>query len=201
MQNALMQPTPCGEFDRLLNASAAAARDFNSTASDLETRDPAGYQRELRKLVEASRGADAAIPTNWHEFARLLDHMCEGGESTIDDENAGRLLDHTRRLLDAASMEGRRDALRTAWEEALAEYRSLRATSDALPLGTENEDAAVNAYLDAMDRLLVETPAPDLRAVSIKMELAQKRYDGSGHIPAFADAIREDVDRLQREGC
>ncbi len=94
-----------------------------------------------------------------------------------------------------------RDALRIAWEEALAEYRSLRATSDALPLGAENEDAAVDACLDAMDRLLVETPAPDLRAVSIKMELAQERYDGSGHIPAFADAIRADVGRLQREGC
>lgn len=200
MQKAQMQPAPCGEFDRLLSASAAAAQHFDSTAPDLETRDPAGYQRELRKLVEASRGADAAIPTNWHEFARLLDHMCEGGESTIDDENAGRLLDHTRRLLDAASLWERHDALRIAWEEALTEYRSLRAASDALPLGTENEDAAVDAYLAAMDWLLVETPAPDLRAVSIKMELAQERYEGSGHIPAFADAIRADVDRLQREG-
>lgn len=94
-----------------------------------------------------------------------------------------------------------RDAQRAAWEEAFAEYCSLRATSDALPLGTENEDAAVNAYLYAMDRLLVEIPAPDLRAVSIKMGLAQERYDGSGHIPVFADAIRADVDRLQREGC
>lgn len=112
-------------------------------------------------------------------------------------EIAGRRAHYER----VAERQRCRDAQRAAWEEAFAKYCSLRATSDALPLGTENEDAAVNAYLYAMDRLLVEIPAPDLRAVSIKMGLAQERYDGSGHIPVFADAIRADVDRLQREGC
>lgn len=79
--------------------SADAARDhFNAAASDLEDSDSDGFECLMQDLCDATAAGDAATPTNWQEFTRLLAHMSEGGQSTIDDDNAARLLGHARRL-------------------------------------------------------------------------------------------------------
>lgn len=87
-----------GAFKAALDAADAASSHFNATASDLEDRDPDGFECEMQNLCDATAAADAAIPTNWQEFTRLLGHMSDEGQSTIDDDNAARLLGHARRL-------------------------------------------------------------------------------------------------------
>jgi hypothetical protein len=52
----------------------------------------------MNRLADSTRAADRAIPTNWQEYTRLIEHMTDGGLSAIDDDNATRLLDHARRL-------------------------------------------------------------------------------------------------------
>jgi len=105
---------------------------------------------------------------------RLLGYRTDNGWLVL--EQAGRTLD-------------------ARWSRAMAEYRRLRADSDSMPLGHADEDAAVDAYCAAMDRLLIAVPAPDLVAVASKMELAGERGDG-GVEAAYATAIAADVRRL-----
>ncbi len=85
-------------FKAALDGADAARDHFNATASDLEDSDPDGFECLMQDLCDATAAGDAATPTNWQEFTRLLAHMSEGGQSTIDDDNAARLLGHARRL-------------------------------------------------------------------------------------------------------
>ena len=83
------------------------------------------------------------------------------------------------------------------WQTARAKYERLRAISDAMPLGTEGEDAAVDAYCAAMDALIA-MPAPTIQAAAYKMEAIQDRFaDASMTDSAHAwDALRADLSRL-----
>lgn len=85
-------------FRTLLEASDAARNRFNNLPNDLETTNPEQHEREMVGLADATRNADRAVPTNWHEYTRLIEHMSDNGWSQIDDDNATRLLDHARRL-------------------------------------------------------------------------------------------------------
>lgn len=91
-------PADSPAFKAALDRADAARDHFNATASDLEDRDPDGFECLMQDLCDATAAGDVATPTNWQEFARLLAHMSEGGQSTIDDDNAARLLSHARRL-------------------------------------------------------------------------------------------------------
>lgn len=83
-------------------AAHEAARDrFNGLPPNLEGDDPAAFEAETAKLFAALGAADHAAPGTWAEFVRLLDHMCDGGASNIDGDNAERLLIHARRILAA----------------------------------------------------------------------------------------------------
>jgi hypothetical protein len=95
---AVSAPTGSAAFRAALDASAATARHFNSLPEDNEITNPVGHQREMDRLADSTRAADRAIPTNWQEYTRLIEHMTDGGLSAIDDDNATRLLDHARRL-------------------------------------------------------------------------------------------------------
>lgn len=106
------------------------------------------------------------------------------------DVDTGRAI--VRAAADALAM----DVGRT-WQTARAEYERLRAISDALPLGTQGEDAAVDAYCAAMDALIA-TPAPDVQAATYKVELIQDRTEGasgSDSLP-YWNALRTDLSRL-----
>ncbi|WP_150131748.1 hypothetical protein [Sphingomonas carotinifaciens] len=85
-------------FKAALDGADAARDHFNAAASDLEDSDSDGFECLMQDLCDATAAGDAATPTNWQEFTRLLAHMSEGGQSTIDDDNAARLLGHARRL-------------------------------------------------------------------------------------------------------
>jgi len=85
--------------------------------------------------------------------------------------------------------------LRGAWKAAFAEYRAKRAYSDALPSGADDEDEALDAYCEAMDKL-IETPAPDLDAVSVKFEMAIDRCQDFSFFDCYAKAIAADLRRL-----
>lgn len=87
------------------------------------------------------------------------------------------------------------------WNMALAEYQKLRAHSDALPLDHPEVDSAVDAYCEAMDRLINEVRAPHWLAVSTKLQLARWRCDGSGYFTEYFDAIQADIDRLSGEAA
>jgi len=90
----------------------------------------------------------------------------------------------------------------TAWQGALNEYERLRAESDAMPLGTEGEDAAVDAYCAAMDHLIINVAAPDFSALRHKFDLAFGRSEDFGSLAiGYAASIKNDLDRLiGREG-
>lgn len=81
------------------------------------------------------------------------------------------------------------------WGQAYAEYRHLRAVSDAIPLDDEGGDEAVEAYVQAMDHLLENVRAPDADSLQVKRQLAKERYDGGGwHYPEqLIDALIEDA--------
>lgn len=91
-------------FAAAMDANEAARESFNSLPTHLEGDDPVAFQAETAKLFEALGAADHAVPGTWAEFTRLLDHMCDGGASNIDGDNAERLLVHAHRLL---TVEGR----------------------------------------------------------------------------------------------
>ena len=95
---AVSAPTGSAAFRAALDASAATARHFNGLPEHLEVTNPAAFRLEMDRLADSTRAADKAIPTNWQEYTRLIEHMTDGGLSAIDDDNATLLLDHARRL-------------------------------------------------------------------------------------------------------
>ncbi len=91
-------------------------------------------------------------------------------------------------------------ATANAWGEAHANYLRLRANSDALPNSAPNLDEAVDAYLDAMDYLINEVPAPTAGAVAIKFDLALERSaDFEAMFAKHVVSIRQDLWRLDEQ--
>lgn len=86
------------EFQSALAANDAAVGRFNALPAMLEVENRAAYERETELMISACLRADKAVPTNWQEFARWVEHISDDGESVIDDDNAARLLAHVRRL-------------------------------------------------------------------------------------------------------
>jgi hypothetical protein len=85
-------------FRLLLDRADTARERFNNLPVDLEIADEARHEREMDLLIDTSRAADRAVPMNWQEYTRLIEHMTDDGLSSISDDNATRLLDHARRL-------------------------------------------------------------------------------------------------------
>ena len=81
------------------------------------------------------------------------------------------------------------------WDATLAEYRRLRMDSALMPLGVEGEDEAIDAYCDALDRLIA-IPAPSFEALALKFELATIRSGQDALFDAYAAAILADIRRL-----
>lgn len=177
-------------FCALLDAHDDAVHRFNAVPDD--GRVTPEYEEALQAMGEALNRADRAVPTSWPEFARLLGHMACGGQTGIDEDNANRLMLHARRLLAVPK------DLRTAWDTALAEYHRLKAIFDDMPPGTDGEDEANEASLDALDRLIINTPAPGFEALLLKMDMAQERCEGFSFSEEYAAAIRADVERLKQ---
>ena len=177
-------------FCALLDAHDDAVHRFNSLTDD--GRVTLEYEEALQAMGEALNRADKAVPTSWPEFARLLSHMASGGQTGIDEDNANRLMLHARRLLAAP------EEHRVAWDAALAEYQRLKAVFDDMPPGTDGEDEANEASLDALDRLIINTPAPDFDALLLKMDAAQERCQDIPFLEEYAAAIRADVERLSQ---
>jgi hypothetical protein len=63
-----------------------------------------------------------------------------------------------------------------------------------MPLGAEGEDAAVDAYCDAMEALIA-TPAPNIQAASYKLGLIQSRSE-SGTPDSYWQTLSADLSRL-----
>jgi len=84
----------------------------------------------------------------------------------------------------------------TEWELALAFYVAKRVQSDALPLGSEGEDQALDEYCEAMDYVVLNTPAPDGKALAIKLRLAKERWSNLKIPDDWLDAFIADAERL-----
>lgn len=82
-----------------------------------------------------------------------------------------------------------------AWSAALTTYQTKRAAADALPLGSPGEDEAVDAYCEAMDRL-VDLPAPDAAALSLKLDLTKNRWEDFSIPEEWWEALCVDIRRL-----
>jgi len=80
---------------------------------------------------------------------------------------------------------------RTAWFEALADYVNLKAQSDMFEPGAPGEDAAVDLYCDALDRL-TELPAADEHQLRTKVALNMARWRDFCAMP---DDVRAAIDR------
>jgi hypothetical protein len=89
-------------------------------------------------------------------------------------------------------------AQQVAFDEALAEYRRVRAISDAMPLGAEGEDEAIDEYCVAMDRIIEDIRTPSIAALRIKLELIESRMEGfCGWPDEWHAAIAKDLDHLE----
>lgn len=84
---------------------------------------------------------------------------------------------------------------------ALARYRELRAISDAMPLGHPDEDAAIDAYCEAMDHLIERTPSPNGEALALKTEMARARFADDIMFEEYMDAFLADARRLGGPGA
>lgn len=84
-------------------------------------------------------------------------------------------------------------SLQAAWDEALRVYREARAVSDALPMDHPDEDAAVDRYCEAMDRLVQDVRAPNGAAFAIKLEFLRTRWDGFSLPEAWLNALMIDA--------
>jgi len=177
-------------FRALLDAHDDAVHRFNAVPDG--GRVTPEYEEACQAMGEALDRADRAVPTSWPEFARLLGHMACGGQTGIDEDNANRLMLHARRLLTAP------EEYRAPWDAALAEYKRLKAIFDDMPSGTDGEDEANEASLDALDTLIVDTPAPDFDVLLLKMDMAQERCQDIPFLEEYAAAIRADVERLKQ---
>ena len=93
---------------------------------------------------------------------------------------------------------GRRSALaaaRRAWDAAFADFEAKRA---ALAVDDHDEDLN-SAHVDAMDRLLIDVPAPDATALKWKLQEARSIIsDCEPHelTPKIWDALIADAERL-----
>lgn len=81
---------------------------------------------------------------------------------------------------------------RAAFEAAYKAYTDAFAYFEALPVGDDRENAALDTWIAAMDHLIENVPAPDGEALAVKIELAATRdipmYDE--WIAAFAADAR-----------
>lgn len=92
-----------------------------------------------------------------------------------------------------------RDELGIAWRNAYATYLRLRGRYEAAFKINASDDAMLSAFADAEDALLT-TPAPDLEALLIKVEVA--RVIASGNIEVDpAASILADVARFAGEAA
>ena len=103
------------------------------------------------------------------------------------DVDTGRAI--VRAAADALAMDAAR-----IWQEARVEYERLRSISDAVPPGTEGEEAALDAYCVAMDALIA-TPAPNVQAAAYKLALIRARAEG-GTPDSYWNALSADLARL-----
>jgi hypothetical protein len=92
----------------------------------------------------------------------------------------------------------RHDQAKARWEGSLARFRAADA---AISAATHSEDEALYDRLgdrhDAAIKRLLRTPAPDLPALALKLDLlvAQQAWEMSGGESCLA-AIRQDAHRL-----
>jgi len=93
---------------------------------------------------------------------------------------------------------GERSALRAArqaWDAALEDYTTKRAAAAAEP----HRDELSYSYCEAMDRLVMDVPAPDLAALGRKIGFFREiqAAGSSPIIPKIFDALIDDVARLE----
>lgn len=124
---------------------------------------------------------------------------------TMARERYGEIGDHVtipRNILDTIEEDLQRITTppqidTSEWDEALADYHSKRAASDA----DENDDALTTIYCEALDHLVENVPAPNNAALTIKLELIAERYEGPDPgeftVPGnVLQAVRQDASRL-----
>lgn len=186
---------PCDGASHILSQPLADAVERYTTLYGVEppdTFDPwAEAAHDIAEHVAAT-GTELAVKLLY--VAHFDQPAKVDGSLAIDlaafDVDTGRAI--VRAAADALAMDaGHR------WQEARAEYERLRAISDAIPLGTEGEDAAIDAFCAAMDALIA-MPAPSIQAAAYKMEAIQDRFaNASMTDSAHAwDALRADLLRL-----
>ena len=110
----------------------------------------------------------------------------------------GQIANRARHRAEAGQRQAERTQARAAWDAAHAAYTDARAHFEALPIGTPDEDAACDVWLEAMDHLIENVPSPNGKALAIKIELAASR-DIPFH-PEWTAAIAADARRLHAEG-
>lgn len=84
-------------------ASRAADARFNALPGDLEETDPAQHSAEEDRMLSAFTHACEQTPASWGEFVLLFDLMTADGAFGMDEDKAGAMLKHARRLLGEAS--------------------------------------------------------------------------------------------------
>lgn len=114
--------------------------------------------------------------------------------------DGNEITDETARVIEAEAdtFLGELRAQQAAFDVALSEYRRLRAISDAMPLGAEGEDEAVDAFCDAMDHVIEDIRTPTIAALRIKLQLIESRMEGfCGWPDEWHAAVAKDLDHLE----
>ncbi|MGW8135554.1 hypothetical protein ACWGNZ_07935 [Sphingomonas zeae] len=184
---AIIHEPPRDAFDVLaILMRLAGHHDVISSAED------DAMPRERRDLNEMIA---IALPNCITKLAELL--PASGWRTKEVEDELRYYAGQVRRWLPKVEPE-MQDERRTAWDAALAEYHRLKAIFDDMPSCTDGGDEANEASLDALDKLIVDTPAPDFDALLLKMDMAQERCEGFSFSEEYAAAIRADVERLKQ---
>jgi len=83
------------------------------------------------------------------------------------------------------------------WDVALADYEAKPTACNAMPIGTEGEDEAVDAYCQAMDFLIESVPAETVEQLKVKIDLALERASAfEGIFDDHKAGIVSDLERM-----
>lgn len=169
-----------------------------------ETPDPGGTEEECARVERLERAIMETPAADFAgSFVRLLTatHISAHG-ANISDEQAAKLVAEAIGFMTPAAAD------QAAFDAALAEYRRVRAMSDALEGDGVKEadgrwtcDRLVDDYCLAMDHLIENVRAPTFAALRIKFDIIDARCaDGCGWFETYRRGFMEDLDYLEAKG-
>jgi hypothetical protein len=190
-------------FRDALDAADAVREHFNALPEDLENADPVRHEAEMVALGDATHNGDRAVPATWQEYARLIEHMSDGGLSAIDDDNGKLLLEHARRLsaptpgpslAELIAESDRRDAIAGQHQADVLNRDGFDTQDEPTRMAQIADNNALNeAWCEAMDNVAA-FPAWSVQDLRAKLAFMNAHDMGEGC--NWLEEITADLERI-----